>query len=86
MGMGATWVPRSQLHNCIIMGATSWVPHHGCHVSLYDFVIRTGAGKRHNVHPLGTLSDSWVDYPLYQVLEDFEVSLEEDPGTPGPRW
>jgi hypothetical protein len=30
--------------------------------------------------------DTWVDYPLYQVLEDFEASLEEDPGTPGPRW
>jgi len=38
--------------------------------------------------PMGTdvLLDPWVDYPLYQVLEDFEVSLEEDSGTPGPRW
>jgi len=32
------------------------------------------------------IADTWVDYPLYQVLEDFEESLEEDPGTPGPRW
>ena len=32
------------------------------------------------------LLDTWVDYPLYQVLERFEVSLEEDSGTPGPRW
>jgi arylsulfatase len=29
-------------------------------------------------------ADTWVDYPLYQVLEDFEESLEEDPGTPDP--
>jgi hypothetical protein len=26
MGMGATWVPRSQLHNCC-MGATYTLPH-----------------------------------------------------------
>ena len=38
-------------------------------------------------HPISAyIADTWVDYPLYQVLEDFEASLEEDPGTPGPRW
>jgi len=30
--------------------------------------------------------DTWVDYPLYQVLEDFQVSLENDPGTPDPNY
>jgi arylsulfatase len=30
--------------------------------------------------------DTWVDYPLYQVLEDFQASLEEDPGTPDPDY
>ena len=30
------------------------------------------------------IADSWVDYPLYQVLEDFQESLENDPGTPDP--
>ena len=30
--------------------------------------------------------DTWVDYPLYQVLEEFEASLEEDPGTPDPDY
>jgi hypothetical protein len=29
---------------------------------------------------------TWVDYPLYQVLEDFQASLEEDPGTPDPDY
>jgi arylsulfatase len=38
-------------------------------------------------HPISAyIADTWVDYPLYQVLEDFEESLEKDPGTPGPRW
>ena len=27
-------------------------------------------------------ADTWVDYPLYQVLEDFQGSLENDSGTP----
>jgi arylsulfatase len=30
--------------------------------------------------------DTWVDYPLYQVLEDFQESLEKDPGTPDPNY
>ena len=30
--------------------------------------------------------DTWVDYPLYQVLEDFQESLEKDPGTPDPDY
>ena len=30
--------------------------------------------------------DTWVDYPLYQVLEEFEASLENDPGTPDPDY
>jgi len=31
-------------------------------------------------------ADIWVDYPLYQVLEDFQSSLEKDPGTPDPDY
>ncbi|MEE3326028.1 MAG: sulfatase-like hydrolase/transferase [Myxococcota bacterium] len=30
--------------------------------------------------------DTWVDYPLYQVLEEFQASLEKDPGTPDPNY
>ena len=30
------------------------------------------------------LADTWVDFPLYQVMEDFESSLAKDPGTPDP--
>jgi arylsulfatase len=30
--------------------------------------------------------DTWVDYPMWQVIEDFQESLEEDPGTPDPDY
>jgi arylsulfatase A-like enzyme len=37
---------------------------------------------KEEVPELNYLSDTWVDYPLYQVLEDFQASLANDPGTP----
>jgi arylsulfatase len=30
------------------------------------------------------LDDTWVDAPLWQVIEDHEASIAEDPGAPGP--
>lgn len=30
------------------------------------------------------LDDTWVDAPLWQVIEDHEASIEADPGTPDP--
>ena len=30
------------------------------------------------------LDDTWVDAPLWQVVEDHETSIAEDPGAPGP--
>ena len=30
------------------------------------------------------LDDTWVDTPLWQVMEDHEASIEQDPGAPGP--
>jgi len=41
---------------------------------------------KEEVPELNYLSDTWVDYPLYQVMEDFQASLEEDPGTPDPDY
>ena len=29
-------------------------------------------------------ANTWVDFPLYQALEDFQASLQRDPGTPDP--
>jgi arylsulfatase len=39
---------------------------------------------KEEVPELNYLNDTWVDFPLYQVLEDHEASIEEDPGTPDP--
>ena len=30
------------------------------------------------------LDDTWVDAPLWQVVEDHQTSIAEDPGAPGP--
>lgn len=30
------------------------------------------------------LDDTWADYPLWQVIEDHEASIEADAGAPGP--
>jgi len=30
------------------------------------------------------LDDTWVDAPLWQVIEDHQASIEKDPGTPDP--
>ena len=30
------------------------------------------------------LDDTWVDAPLWQVIEDHEASIAADPGAPGP--
>lgn len=48
--------------------------------SVYNLLI----DPKEEVPELNYLSDTWVDFPLYQVLEDFEASLEKDPGTPDP--
>jgi arylsulfatase len=30
------------------------------------------------------ITDTWIELPLWQVVEDHEASLEKDPGTPDP--
>lgn len=39
---------------------------------------------KEEVPELNYLSDTWVEYPLEQAVEDHLVSLENDPGAPGP--
>ena len=48
--------------------------------SVYNLIV----DPKEEVPELNYLNDTWVDFPLYQVLEDHEASIEEDPGTPGP--
>jgi arylsulfatase len=48
--------------------------------SIYNLVV----DPKEEVPELNYLNDTWVDFPLYQVLEDHEASIAEDPGAPGP--
>jgi hypothetical protein len=48
--------------------------------SVYNLIV----DPKEEVPELNYLNDTWVDFPLYQVLEDHEYSLENDQGSPGP--
>ncbi|MEM6913587.1 MAG: sulfatase-like hydrolase/transferase [Pseudomonadota bacterium] len=48
--------------------------------SVYNLLV----DPKEEVPELNYLNDTWVDFPLYQVLEDHEASLEADEGAPGP--
>ena len=48
--------------------------------SVYNLIV----DPKEEVPELNYLNDTWVDFPLYQVIEDHELSLENDPGAPGP--
>lgn len=50
--------------------------------SVYNLLI----DPKEEVPELNYLPDTWVDFPIYQVLEDFQASLEKDPGTPAPDY
>ena len=44
--------------------------------SVYNLLV----DPKEEVPELNYLNDTWVDFPLYQVLEDHEESIENDPG------
>lgn len=48
--------------------------------SVYNLIV----DPKEEVPELNYLNDTWVDFPLYQVLEDHEASIEKDPGAPDP--
>ena len=48
--------------------------------SVYNLIV----DPKEEVPELNYLNDTWVDFPLYQVIEDHEASLYSDPGSPGP--
>ena len=48
--------------------------------SVYNLIV----DPKEEVPELNYLNDTWVDFPLYQVVEDHEESIANDPGSPGP--
>ena len=50
----------------------------------YPTVYNLLVDPKEEVPELNYLNDTWVDFPLYQVLEDHQASIEKDPGAPDP--
>ncbi|MGD1956813.1 MAG: sulfatase-like hydrolase/transferase [Sphingomonadales bacterium] len=48
--------------------------------SIYNLIV----DPKEEVPELNYLDNTWVDFPLYEVLEAHEASLAADPGAPGP--
>jgi hypothetical protein len=48
--------------------------------SIYNLIV----DPKEEVPERNYLNDTRVDFPLYQVLEDHEASIEADPGAPDP--
>lgn len=48
--------------------------------SIYNLLV----DPKEEVPELNYLNDTWVDFPLYQVIEDHQASIAEDAGTPDP--
>jgi arylsulfatase len=50
----------------------------------YPTIYNLLVDPKEEVPELNYLNDTWVDFPLYQVLEDHEASIAADPGAPDP--
>ena len=50
----------------------------------YPTIYNLLVDPKEEVPELNYLNDTWVDFPLYKVLEDHEASIEQDPGAPDP--
>jgi arylsulfatase len=48
--------------------------------SVYNLIV----DPKEEVPELNYLNDTWIDFPLYQVLEDHQATIEADPGAPDP--
>lgn len=48
--------------------------------TIYNLIV----DPKEEVPELNYLNDTWVDFPLYQVLEDHKASIAKDPGAPDP--
>jgi hypothetical protein len=57
-----------------------WWPYPGRFTGIFP----ESEDPKEEVPELNYLNDTWVDFPLYQVLEDHQASIERDPGAPDP--
>jgi len=50
----------------------------------YPAIYNLLKDPKEEIPELFYLDDTWVDYPLWQVIEDHQASIEADPGAPDP--
>jgi arylsulfatase A-like enzyme len=50
----------------------------------YPTIYNLLVDPKEEVPELNYLNDTWVDFPLYKILEDHVASIEEDSGAPDP--
>lgn len=50
----------------------------------YPTIYNLLVDPKEEVPELNYLNDTWVDFPLYKVIEDHEASIAADAGTPDP--
>jgi arylsulfatase len=58
----------------------SYAIHKMAYPSIYNLII----DPKEEVPELFYLDDTWVDAPLWQVIEDHQASIEKDSGAPDP--
>lgn len=62
------------------MDSDSYAIRDMAYPSVYNLIV----DPKEEVPELNYLNDTWVDFPLYQALEDHIASIEADPGAPDP--
>ena len=62
------------------MDSDSYAIREMAYPSVYNLIV----DPKEEVPELNYLNYTWVYFPLYQVIEDHELSLASDPGTPDP--
>ncbi len=62
------------------MDETTYAIREMAYPSVYNLLV----DPKEEVPELNYLNDTWVDFPLYKVVEDHLTSLEKDKGAPGP--
>jgi arylsulfatase len=77
---GVKWRNWKLLLKEIDRGKGSYAVRDLAYPSVYNLL----ADPKEEVPELNYLNDTWVDFPLYQVLEDHEASIEKDAGAPDP--
>ena len=60
--------------------ADSYAIRNMAYPTIYNLLV----DPKEEVPELNYLADTWVDFPLYQVLEDHQASIAKDPGAPDP--